>query len=177
VWGQSPHGLNLLKVGESLDKNGRVFGVSVIDALIVIAVVVMAVGFVYNRTSAQIMQIIMADTPVYVTLLVEGVSSFSVNAINENDTVFRQHERTPAGTVHNIEVVPARAVATRTDGTAVYALLEDRFDMYVTIVGTASVTDMGVFLNGTIQLSPGGTFNIQTNRLLTTAIIHNVEER
>ena len=149
--------------------------VSIIDILIVVVLLALAAGFVYSRTSQQIRQIILADTPLYVTFLVEGVREFSLDAVQEGDVFFRQHERVPLGTVARIETAPAYDIMVRTDGTAVYAPVEDRFDMYITLSSVGSVTDRGFFVNGTLQVSEGGRLSIQSNQLLTMAMIYRVE--
>ncbi|MCL2398697.1 MAG: DUF4330 domain-containing protein [Defluviitaleaceae bacterium] len=161
-----------------IDEKGRFFGkVSIIDIVIVLAIVVLVIGFVYNQTGQQIRQIIMADEPLYVTFLVEGVRRFSLDAVREGDVFFRQHERVPLGTVAHIDISPAHAIMTRTDGTAVFAPVEDRYNMYITLACVGSITDTGFFINGTLQVSEGGRLSIQSNNLLTMAMIYQVNQR
>lgn len=158
-----------------IDEKGRLFGkCSIIDIFVVLAVVVLAAGFVYNRTGQNIRQIIMADTPLYVTFLVEGVREFSLDAVKEGDIFFRQHERVPLGTVARIETAPAYDIIVRADGTAVNVPVEGRFNMYITLSSVGSVTDTGFFVNGTQQMSQGGRMSIQSNKLLTMAMVYNV---
>ena len=159
-----------------LDEKGRLFGkISLIDIIIVVAVLVFAGGFLYNRTSSDIRQIIAADTPIYVTFMVEGVREFSFEAVDIGDVLFRQHERTiPLGTVVEVTRGPAYDIITLENGSAFYALMEGRYNMYITISGTGSVTDTGFFLNGTQQMSVGGTMALQSNRFLATVRVHNV---
>lgn len=160
-----------------VDKNGRLFGkVSIIDIVIVFAIVVLAAGFVYNRTAQHIRQIILADTPMYVTFLVEGVRDLSLDAVSEGDIIFRQHERVPLGTVSSIRTAPAHDIMIGTDGTAIYAPIEGRYNMYVTIEGVGSITDAGFFVNGTLQLATGSRLSIQSNTLLTMAMVYDIQE-
>lgn len=158
-----------------IDEKGRFFGkISIIDIVIVLAIVVLAVGFIYNRTGQHVRQIIMADEPLYVTFLVEGVRRFSVDAVQEGDVFFRQHERVPLGTVARIETSPAHDIMVRTDGTAVFAPIEDRYNLYITLACVGSVTDTGFFINGTLQVSEGGRLSIQSNNLLSMAMVYSV---
>lgn len=158
-----------------IDKRGRLFGkVSFIDILIMLALLVLIAGFLYNRTSQNIRQIIAADTPISVTFLVEGVREFSFGAVDTGDVLFRQHERTiPLGTVVEVTRGPAYDIMIKADGTAIYAPMEGRYNMYITVAGVGSVTDTGFFLNGTQQMSVGGTMAIQSNRFLATVRISN----
>ena len=160
-----------------IDEKGRLFGkVSIIDIVVVLAIAVLAAGFVYNRTAQHVRQIIMADTPLCVTFLVEGVREFSLEAVQEGDVFFRQHERVPLGTVTRIDTGPAYDIMVRTDGTAVYVPVEGRYNMYITLSGVGSVTDNGFFVNGTQQMAEGGRLSIQSNTLLTMAMVYNIKE-
>ena len=160
-----------------IDEKGRLFGkISVIDIFVILAVIVLAAGFVYNRTSQHVRQIIMADTPMYVTFLVEGVRDFSLEAVQEGDIFFRQHERAPLGRVSRIEMGPAYGIMIRTDGTAEYVPMEGRFNMYITLSGVGSITDTGFFINGTQQMSEGGRISIQSNSFLAMAMVYQVGE-
>jgi len=161
-----------------IDSKGRIFGkISVIDIFVVLAILTLAIGFVYNRTSQDIRRIIIADEPLYVTFLVEGVREFSLSAVREGDVFFRQHERIPLGTVTHVETTPAYDIMNRTDGTAVYAPLEGRFNMHITLACIGSITDTGFFVNGTQQMSVGGRMSIQSNNLLTMAMVYQVSQR
>ena len=160
-----------------IDEKGRIFGkISVIDAFVTLAVIVMVVGFVYNRTSQHVRQIIMADTPLYVTFLIEGVRDFSLEAVQDGDIFFRQHERIPLGRVTRIESGPAYDIMTLTDGTAVYVPVEDRYNLYITLACVGSITDTGFYVNGTQRMAVGGRMSIQSNTLLTMAKIYQVSE-
>ena len=161
-----------------IDEKGRLFGkISLIDIFVVLAVLVFAAGFVYNRTSQDIRRIIMPDTPMYVTFLVEGVREFSLDAVQEGDIFFRQHERVPLGTVSHITTGPTYDIIVRQDGTAALVPVEDRFNMYITLDAIGSITDTGYFVNGTQQMAAGGRISLQSNRLLVVAMIYEVGAR
>ena len=158
-----------------MDEKGRLFGkISIIDIVVLLAIIISAAGFLYNRTAQDIRQIIAADTPIYVTFVVESVRELSFDAVSPGDVFFRQHERVPLGNV--VEVTRGRAydIIVLTDGSAVYAPMEGRYNMYITLSGIGSITDTGFFLNGTQQMSAGGTMAIQSNRFLATVKVHNV---
>jgi len=160
-----------------VDKQGRLFGkVSIIDIVILLAAVVLVAGYFYNRTAGHVRQIIMPDTQMEVTFLVEGVRAFSLDAVQEGDTFFRQHERIPLGNVVRIETSPAYDIIIREDGTAALAEVDGRYNMYITLAVVGSVTDTGYFINGTLQVSHGGRLSIQSNQLLSMAMVYRVEE-
>lgn len=161
-----------------IDERGRLFGrLSILDIVIVLAVIVLVVGFIYNRTGQHVRQIIMPNTPLYVTFLVENVREFSLNAVQEGDIFFRQHERMALGTVTSVETAPAYDIMVRTDGTAVYAPVEGRYNMYITLACVGSITDSGFFVNGNLQMAEGGRLSLQSNRFLTMAMVYYIRER
>ena len=158
-----------------MDEKGRLFGkISIIDIVVILAVIVFAAGFLYNRTAQDIRQIIAADTPIYVTFVVESVRELSFNAVSDGDVFFRQHERVPLGNVVEVTRGQAYDIIVLTDGSAVYAPMDNRYNMYITLLGTGSITDAGFFLNGTQQMSVGGGMTIQSNRFLATVKVHDV---
>jgi len=160
-----------------IDEKGRIFSkVSLIDIVVILTVIVLVGGFVYNRTSQHVRQIIMADTPLYVTFLIEGVRDFSLEAVQDGDIFFRQHERIPLGRVTHIATGPAYDIMIRTDGTAAYVPIEDRFNLYITLACVGSITDTGFYVNGTQRMAIGGRMSIQSNTLLTMAMIYQVSE-
>jgi len=160
-----------------LDEKGRLFGrISIIDIFIIVAVIVLIGGYVFNRTSQDIQRVINPDTPIYLTVRVNGVRDFSLRAVEEGDIIFRQHERVPLGTVVSVEYEPAYSLAIRTDGTALMAPMEGRYTMYITISCIGSVTSTGYFVNGTLQMSVGGGLTIQSNQFFATATITDVRE-
>ncbi|MCL1987081.1 MAG: DUF4330 domain-containing protein [Firmicutes bacterium] len=158
-----------------LDEKGRLFGkISVIDLIVILGVVILVAGFVYNRTSQNIRQIIAAETPIYVTFEVENVRDFSFASVEIGDTIFRQHERIPLGQVVQITQQPTNEITITSDGTAIYAPVENRYNMHITILATGSITDAGFFVNGTQQMATGGTMALQSNRFLATVRIFDV---
>ena len=167
--------MRLNAMNKLIDEKGKLFGrVSVIDAAVVCIVLLLAAGYVYKQTSRVIQPIINAGTPFYVTFRVEGVRSPNLGAIEVGDIFYKQYERHPLGEVVRFEYEQAYALLVKTDGTAVSAPVEGRYDMYITLLCTGSITDTGYYANGTQQLTVGGRVNIQSNMILNAAYVHEI---
>jgi hypothetical protein len=161
-----------------LDQKGRLFGkVSVIDLLILLAVVGLGLGYVYQRTSPEILQIVNADTKFYVTMTANRMRGFSVDAVDIGDIMYKQHDRQPLGTVVKLETEPATDYMLYPDGTAVLVEMEERYRMYITLESTGSITDVGYHVNGIMHIAPGSEIVLVSNRLLIPdSWVHAISE-
>ena len=158
-----------------IDKQGRIAGkVSLIDIALVIVVAGLIIGFGYRRMSTVATVIVNTNTRFYVTLNVEPVRDFSINAINVGDIFYKQYEQQPLGTVVSIRKEKAREIIKRPDGTAVYAEMQDKYTLYVTLECTGNVNDGGYYVNGSSQISAGSDVTVQSNMVLCGARVESV---
>lgn len=149
-----------------IDKNGRIKGkVSLIDAILVIAIVVLAAGFVRNQLSPRIQDILNPDTPLEVVITGSELRHFIVNSVSIGDVMFRNHDRHPLGTVTNIEITPWEDVLHRSDGTAVLVEHEGRYTIRITLAATGTVRNVGYFINGNDHVAPGSEVSLISNRV------------
>ncbi|MCL2664041.1 MAG: DUF4330 domain-containing protein [Defluviitaleaceae bacterium] len=162
-----------------IDEKGRLFGkVSVIDIVVLIALIGLGYGVGYRNASPAIQQLLTADKTFYVTLVSEKVRQFSVDAVEIGDVFFKQHERQPLGSVADAYSAGSLDIMTKPDGTAVLAPVEGRYDLYIVIEATGSVTESGFFVNGNMLVSEGSEFTVLSNRImLTVATVHEVSEQ
>lgn len=147
--------------------NGKIFGkVSVIDIILVAAVLILAVGFLFTRTSGRIQQIIGANTPLEVVIQSEGLRQFVVDAVSEGDIMFRYHDRHALGTVTNVRVTPAMDYFHMPDGSVILAEMEDRYTIQITLSSVGSVREnIGYFVNGNDHIAPGSEIALTSNRV------------
>ena len=147
--------------------NGKLFGkVSVIDVILVAAIVILAIGFIFTRTSSQIQQIIGANTPMEVIIQGEGVRQFIVDAIAEGDIMFRYHDRQALGTVTRVDVSPAMGYFHNPDGSVILAEMEGRYTIQIVLASVGSIRDnIGYFVNGNDHIAPGSEIALVSNRV------------
>jgi len=162
-----------------IDKQGRIFNrVSIVDIIIVVAILALAAGFVYRRVSPHISQILQADAEFYVTFRVDQIRDFiAEDAVVVGSPVFEQHDRRALGTIVGYRHAPAWGVIQRPDGTASRALMEDRVNLYITVAASGSITNMGYLINGVNHVGPGGGVVLINNRMFfPTARVYAISD-
>ena len=151
-----------------IDAKGKIKGrVSLIDIILILAVVALAAGILYRQTPA-IQDMVNPNTPFYVTIQGDGVRHFIKDAVAEGDIMFRMHDRQPLGEVVAIEVVPAQTFLHHSDGTASLATMEQRYTLNITLRSIGTVReDTGFYLiNGNDHMAPGREVSLHSNRVL-----------
>jgi len=150
-----------------IDNSGRIKGrISIIDIILVVAVLVLVVGFVYTQTSDRIQQVINPTEPFHVVIQGDRVRHFIIDAVSEGDIMFRLHDRQPLGTVIGIEVLPAMDYLHHSDGTATLAEVEGRYTINITLEAIGSIRDgIGYFINGVDHMSPGREVALHSNKV------------
>jgi len=160
-----------------IDKQGRVAGkVSIIDIALVLVVIGLVIGYGYRKMSGIATAIVNTNTTFYVTLDVEPLRQFSVDAINIGDIFYKQHEQQPLGKVVAIRKETAKNVIDRPDGTAVYAEMQDKYALYVTLECTGNVNNGGYYVNGSSQISAGSDVTVQSNMVVCGARVNSISE-
>lgn len=161
-----------------IDEKGRLFGkVSILDIAIVLMVIGLGAGFIYKRTSPEIRQVVNANTTFYVTLAANQLRSFSVDAVNEGDLMYKQHDRQALGRVVKLEALPATDFLLLGDGTAELAEMEDRYRLFITVECVGSVNDRGYYVNGNMHVAEGSEMVLVSNKvILPDSLIYEISE-
>ena len=151
-----------------VDKQGRLFSrVSIIDIIIVVAILVLGAGFVYRQAAPRLGDIIRPDDTFYVTFEVNRLRGIIVDdSVVIGELLFRQHDRQALGRIIDVERLPATEILQRTDGTAVLATMDDRYALRITIEATGSITDSGYFANGNDHMAPGAEVVLINSRVI-----------
>jgi len=160
-----------------VDSNGRIKGrISIVDIIIVLAIVALVVGFVFRQTSDYLGDIINPNDVFYITVEGRELRHFIVDAIEVGDVVFRRHVRQPIGTIVDVQVSPAMDIMQRTDGTAVLAEMEGRYTVHIVIQSTGSIRSTGYFINGNDHVAAGSEIALTSNRvIIAMGRIHSVD--
>ena len=159
-----------------IDSKGRLFGkLSLMDLLVVVAVVGLCVGFFIRAMADETVQILNANQVFYTTLMIERVREFSVEAVHEGDIFYEQFGGL-LGRVVRVEVAPSDDILRRTDGTAVVAPVEGRYNVFVTLESRGNVNNAGFFVGGNNQLAVGAAMRIRSNKLEANAHVFHLSE-
>jgi len=162
-----------------IDNRGRIFGkISLVDIVIVLAIVVLGGGFAYRQMSARLGQILNPSDSMYITIKEEGVRHFLVDAVDIGDVMFRHLDRHALGTVVDIDVQPAMDFLHRQDGTVVLAEMEQRYTVIITLAAVGTINNTGYFVNGVDHIAPGSEISLISNRVLfPEAVVYSVRSR
>ena len=154
-----------------IDKHGKLFGrVSIIDILIVVAILALGIGFVIRQTSEGLATLISPNQPFYIVLETNRLRDVNLDAIAVGDTMFRLHSRDPMGTIVDIELHPATETMRRRDGVVVIAEMESRYRVVITLESQGSITSTGYFVNGLDHVAPGMEIVLVSNRIYLPAV-------
>ncbi|MCL2528550.1 MAG: DUF4330 domain-containing protein [Defluviitaleaceae bacterium] len=161
-----------------IDNQGRIKGrVSIIDIVIVVAILALIAGFIYRQAAPHIADIVRPDDTFHVTFEVNRIRSvIAEDTVVIGEMIFRQHDRQALGRIVAVERNPATEVMMRTDGTAVLATMDDRYSLRITIEATGNVTDSGFFANGNDPMAPGAEVVLINSRFIfPLARVYSVE--
>ncbi|MFV0502964.1 MAG: DUF4330 family protein [Lachnospirales bacterium] len=157
-----------------LDKKGRLFGkVSIVDLAIIILLIVLIIGVAIRFSSKG--ETITSNDDFKIVFEIDKVRQYTVDAIKVGDDIYEQHGNI-LGTVSNIEIEPGYDVMTKDNGTALYAPVEDRYRLIVTMDSSGNVNEFGYFANGNRQISTGSDLAIQSQYIHTYCRILDVYE-
>lgn len=156
-------------------KNGKLFGkINLFDLLVILLILVLAVGIGYKFL---VIDKEVAKNTVEVTydLKIETVRDVTVNAFREGDTVYHYKLEEPIGTVSGIATTPAMDTLDTLSGEALSVPVEDRYDLVVTVKGTAVRQDDGNLMMGKVKLVEGTELRVATQLAHCTALVENVQ--
>ena len=156
-------------------KNGKLFGkLNLFDFAVILLVVVLVFGIGYkflvlNREEQKNTVQITYD------LQIKSVRDVTVNAFHEGDIVYHYKLDEAIGTVKEINAVPATDSMDTLNGSVVDATVEGRYDVTVTVTGTAVLQDDGNLMMGKAKIVEGTELRASTQLANCTATIKNVQ--
>ncbi len=102
------------------------------------------------------------DTITYVVQVPAGKES-TLAAFREGDALYDSDSGNQIGTITGIEDVPAETAIPYPDGTAQWGTIQDRYDVYLTVEATGTITETRQYLvNKTYQINVGAQKNMNT---------------
>lgn len=155
-----------------IDEKGRLFGkVNIVD-LAVILVLVLAVGwFAYAKFGRNLKsEVSSREQPVEFTVVVNAVRPTTVDAMRKGGAVFEFKTGAGVGTIKDVRSEPADVWVLHEDGRWLREKTSDRVDAYVTVTGTARVSDNVVTVNG-VEARVGTSIGLQSKWVVFTGNI------
>ena len=141
----------------------KTYHFNLIDAMVCLLVALLALGAFYKfAVSDKTSSAAAADTITYVVQVPAGKES-TISAFTEGDALFDSDSGNQIGTIVQIEAVPAETVIPYPDGTAQWGTIQDRYDVYLTVEASGTVTESRQYLvNKTYQINVGAQKNMNT---------------
>lgn len=163
-----------------IDKNGRLFGkISVIDVLVILAVLVLAAGL-HAKTSKNAITATTGQNDVFITysVEVEGVRSYVADAVREGDKLYEQDRSTGGsiGEILSIEKFPGTKSVPLWDGTYRKVPAEDCANLLLTVKGKGIVSDGHYLLNRVYELGVNSSRNYNTTYAQFVGKVHSIEK-
>ncbi len=156
-------------------KNGKLFGkINLFDLLVILLILVLAVGIGYKFLVID-KEVAKNTVEVSYDLKIETVRDVTVNAFREGDTVYHYKLEEPIGAVAGITATPAMDTLETLSGEALSVPVEDRYDLVVTVKGTAVRQDDGNLMMGKVKLVEGTELRVATQLAHCTALVENVQ--
>lgn len=156
-------------------KNGKLFGkINLFDLLVILLIVVLLFGIGYKFLVLDKEE---AANTVEVTyeLKIETVRDVTVNAFREDDTVYHYKLEEPIGKVYAVTTFPAMDTLDTLTGETLSVPVEDRYDLVVTVKGTAVRQDDGNLMMGKVKLVEGTELRVATQLAHCTAVVEDVQ--
>lgn len=156
-------------------KNGKLFGkINLFDLLVILLVVVLVFGIGYkllvlNKAEEQ------NSVEITYNLRIKSVRDVTVNSFRNGDMVYHYKLEEPIGIIENVTATEATDIMETLEGTLVSAPIEGRFDVSVTVKGTAIRQDDGNLMMGKVKIVEGTEFRASTQLANCTATIENVQ--
>ena len=143
-----------------MDKNGKIFGkVSIIDLLVVLAVIVGVAGFSV-RFFSNAAENVNEKTKFEYVVEIEEVRSYTIDALSKKGIVTEKKSGGVIGEITNVESEPYKRHQSMSNGRIVAAAVPERYTVRVTVVGEGNETSNGYYIGENVELSVGSTINM-----------------
>lgn len=160
-------------------KNGKLFGkINLFDFIVLLLVLVLIVGIGYKFL---VLDKEKASNMVEVTyeLKIETVRDVTVNAFEKakekGHSLYQYTSEDILGTVTGVNSVEAMDPMDNLTGQTVLAPVVDRYDLTVTVKGTAVRQEDGTLMMGKTKLVEGGELRVATQLAHCIAKVQNVQ--
>ncbi len=143
-----------------LKENGKLFGkISVIDIAAILVVLVLILGVVLRFSGNQAVTVSTGQN-LQCVVKVENVRVQTVDALKKGGAVFDKESKEYIGEITQVKEEQGTTMLLMENGTYQEVPTEGRYNVYVTIAFTGSVSDAGYYTQTNRQMSVGGTLEM-----------------
>lgn len=158
-----------------MDKNGKLFGkVSIIDLLVVLAVIVGIAGF-SMRFLSDAAENVVEKTKFEYVVEIEDVRKFTVEALEKKGLVTEKKSGGIIGEIVNVESKPFEVKLAMSNGRLVNVDVPEKFVVSVTVVGEGNETAGGYYIGENVELSVGSTVTMASKYANSTGKVKSIK--
>lgn len=159
-----------------IDKEGKLFGkVSIIDIIVILAIVVAAFG-VYNRFASANSKVETVTQSIEYTMIVKGVRQGTVDALGKGGQVFEATTKEYFGEIVETDYAGAVDYEEMQNGEIKNVELPEKYDVTVTVRIDGKVNDSGYYTGSNAVLNVGSRHIFYSKYAKTTGEIMSVKE-
>lgn len=163
-----------------IDKKGKLFGkINLFDLIVIILIVVLLFGVAYK------VFVMVPDkmTPrgeeqtvdVTFDVLIESVRDATVNTFHVGDTLFYYNSEEDLGKITAITPNPATDILETLDGTVINAPVQDRYDLVLTVSGSATRYEDGTLMMAKTRVVDGIELRVATQMANCIGTVKNLK--
>jgi len=158
-----------------MDKNGKLFGkISIIDLLVVLAIIVGAVGFSV-RFFSHAAENVNEKTKFEYVVEIQDVRSFTVDALSKKGIVTEKKSGGVIGEIVNVESKPYKVQVSMSNGRIISATVPEKYIVDVTVIGEGNETAGGYYIGENVELSVGSTVTMASKYANSTGKIKSIK--
>ena len=158
-----------------MDKNGKIFGkVSIIDLLVLLAVIVGVAGFSVRFFSTAADNVNEKTKFEYV-VEVQDVRSFTVDALDKKGIVTEKKSGGVIGEIINVESEAYKMPHVLSNGRVIDVSIPEKYTVNVTVVGEGNETNGGYYIGENVELSVGSTITMASKYANSTGKVKSVK--
>lgn len=158
-----------------MDKNGKIFGkVSIIDLLVLLAVIVGAIGFSvrFFSTAAENVN---EKTKFEYVVEIQDVRSFTVDALAKKGVVTEKKSGGIIGEITNVESKKYALPHVLSNGRVILVDIPEKYSVEVTVVGEGNETSGGYYIGENVELSVGSTITMASKYANSTGKVKSIK--
>lgn len=134
-----------------------------IDALVCLLVIALALGVFYKFVVSDKSGAASAEETITYVVQVPAGKASTLGAIQVGDTLYDSDGGNAIGTIVAVDAIPAETAVLLPDGTAEWGTIEGRYDTYITVEASGTITDSRQYMvNKTYQINVGSERNMNT---------------
>lgn len=160
-----------------IDKNGKLFGkISLIDIIIIASTVFVATIFLLNKTD-NILLPITAESKVEYTVKFKAYNVYKStrSPFEVGDSLYSSNGEL-IGTITEVEEKPTISKEKLQNGTYIDFESQVNVDYFFTVSGRGTVSDKGVFADGTFALYPNNSISVTSKNFAGNTVVLSVEK-